>query len=316
MNPIDEFERQYADDWPIVYPRIYEHTGAFHSPRELAADLLGVFLTAARARELHSTLGYLDAQALMGASLIASLRVPTFFLARNLLEALAQTRPPEAISWTEMHLPFESAAFIFPRGALRRANSDEMSCLWYARLRKHEIYRNPFARGVTYEVIEDVLCFRGFLHNSLESLMHSYGANTHPEIHAIDLSGDDKAFRGESTAPLNREDHEVLESGISLVLNALLVMLERPQLVVHGAFRGKRSRKGAEFWTPNIVGKEYRAASAHSASSEPGTHPRLHWRRGHWRNQPFGPARHERKYLWIEPTLVGAGMAPSAAEKS
>jgi hypothetical protein len=315
MNPIDELERQYANDWRIVYPRIYEDTGTFHSPRELAADLLSVFLTAARSRELHKTLGYLDAQALMGASLITSLRVPTFFLARNLLEALAQTRPPEAISWTEMHLPFESAAFIFPRGALRRANSDELSCLWYARMRKEQIYRNPFSRD-TYEVIEDVLCFRGFLNNSLESLMHSYGASTHPEIHAIDLSADGNVFRGESTAPLNREDQEVLESGISLVLNTLLVMLERPQMVANGAFRGKRSRKGAEFWTPNIVGKEYRATSAHLASSEPGTHPRLHWRRGHWRNQPYGPARHERKYLWIEPTLVGAGMAASEERKA
>lgn len=316
MNPIDELERQYSREWPIVYPRIYENTGAFHSPRELAADLLGVFLTEARSRETHITLGNPDAHALIGASLLTSLRVPTFFLSRNLLEALAQTRPPETIAWTDMHLPFEAAAFIFPFGALRHANSDEMSCLWYARLRKQQIYRNPFSRSVTYEVGEDVLYFRGFLHKSLDSLMHGYGSNTHPEIQAIDLSDDSDTFLGQSTEALNRGDQTVLGSAISLVLGALLVMVERPQIVWRGAFNGKRSKKGAEFWTPNIVGKNYRAASTHSSPPGEGTHPRLHWRRGHWRNQAFGHARQQHKHLWIEPALVGAGHTLGEQEKS
>lgn len=29
-----------------------------------------------------------------------------------------------------------------------------------------------------------------------------------------------------------------------------------------------------------------------------------HWRRGHWRNQPFGPGLSERKLVWIMPVLV------------
>jgi hypothetical protein len=29
-----------------------------------------------------------------------------------------------------------------------------------------------------------------------------------------------------------------------------------------------------------------------------------HWRRGHWRNQPIGKDRQERKLIWIKPTLV------------
>lgn len=31
---------------------------------------------------------------------------------------------------------------------------------------------------------------------------------------------------------------------------------------------------------------------------------RPHWRRGHWRNQPFGPANSQRKLVWIMPVLV------------
>lgn len=39
-----------------------------------------------------------------------------------------------------------------------------------------------------------------------------------------------------------------------------------------------------------------------------GTHasPRLHWRRGHFRNQAYGVKHSERKVIWIEPTLIGA----------
>ena len=35
-------------------------------------------------------------------------------------------------------------------------------------------------------------------------------------------------------------------------------------------------------------------------------HPSSHWRRGHWRNQPYGPARMLRKLRWMMPTWVGA----------
>jgi len=42
-----------------------------------------------------------------------------------------------------------------------------------------------------------------------------------------------------------------------------------------------------------------------------GTHasPRLHWRRGHVRRQPYGTGRGQRKLIWIEPVLVGAGVS-------
>jgi hypothetical protein len=29
-----------------------------------------------------------------------------------------------------------------------------------------------------------------------------------------------------------------------------------------------------------------------------------HWRRGHWRNQPFGEKLSEKKLIWIKPTIV------------
>lgn len=38
--------------------------------------------------------------------------------------------------------------------------------------------------------------------------------------------------------------------------------------------------------------------------------PRAHWRRGHWRNQAYGPQLSLRKLIWIRPTLVSADHDP------
>jgi len=39
-------------------------------------------------------------------------------------------------------------------------------------------------------------------------------------------------------------------------------------------------------------------------TTETGKELSVHWRRGHWRNQPFGQDNQERKLIWIKPTLV------------
>jgi hypothetical protein len=39
-------------------------------------------------------------------------------------------------------------------------------------------------------------------------------------------------------------------------------------------------------------------------------HKSLHWRRGHWRNQPFGVGRTEHRLRWIMPMLVGTKNSP------
>jgi hypothetical protein len=35
-----------------------------------------------------------------------------------------------------------------------------------------------------------------------------------------------------------------------------------------------------------------------------GSHPASHWRRGHWRNQPYGEGKSLRKLIWLMPVLV------------
>jgi hypothetical protein len=92
----------------------------------------------------------------------------------------------------------------------------------------------------------------------------------------------------------------------TLVLKLLLFMLARPNDVQHGSIarvvKQRRTGSPIEFWHPNVMGRNYVTAREMSA----GTHasPRLHWRRGHFRNQRHGPGFSLVKTIWIEPVLV------------
>lgn len=97
----------------------------------------------------------------------------------------------------------------------------------------------------------------------------------------------------------------------------MLALTARPNYIKMGSITrpAKTKKRGITrdaLWGPNLVGWEYRAQRIRPEGAPAGTHasPRMHWRKGHWRNQPFGPKpwteASERKLLWIEPVLINA----------
>ena len=60
--------------------------------------------------------------------------------------------------------------------------------------------------------------------------------------------------------------------------------------------------KSQGFTKINFLGDKYRGTLSGQRHGELSTH----WRRGHWRNQPWGHELKERKMIWIEPTIVRA----------
>ena len=55
----------------------------------------------------------------VSAARLITQKVPLFFIAADLLTAIRQTTPPKNVEWAEMHLPFENAVFVLPRGSVR-----------------------------------------------------------------------------------------------------------------------------------------------------------------------------------------------------
>ena len=122
-------------------------------------------------------------------------------------------------------------------------------------------------------------------------------------------------------ADLTEVDSEFLEKMGVILFGTILAMNARPQLVEKGKLIKRVGKAGSEqareFWSPNVIGARYKFkrevprivhGKFEQATREGGTHasPRLHWRRGHYRNQPVGPGRKERKTIWLEPCLIGA----------
>lgn len=96
----------------------------------------------------------------------------------------------------------------------------------------------------------------------------------------------------------------------SIFLRLILVMECRPELVdtesqVIRVNLGFAKNKAKDFYEPLWIGKNYRL-QREDTSDKGGNHasPRVHWRRGYLRNQPYGEGRQQRKLVWIEPVVV------------
>lgn len=106
----------------------------------------------------------------------------------------------------------------------------------------------------------------------------------------------------------------------------MMALSVRPNFIQNGSLaRVEKVKKGkhvvGELWNPNLIGWDYKArrtglpeapvdADAGEALACVHRSPRMHWRRGHMRNQPHGPkpwTKDSPKELkWIEPILVNA----------
>lgn len=116
----------------------------------------------------------------------------------------------------------------------------------------------------------------------------------------------------------------------AFAVKLMLALTAKPGFIVHGTLaRAEKRKRGRitklELWNPNLIGWEYQAkrvglpekptdANLKGAVMDLPvvTHasPRMHWRRGHMRNQPYGPKPWNdttpKRLTWIEPVLINA----------
>jgi hypothetical protein len=118
------------------------------------------------------------------------------------------------------------------------------------------------------------------------------------------------AQKGDSTwlnISMSATEEEFSTKATSLVFRLLLAMDAKPQLIERGKYTGKKLRSAhqPEIWTPNVIGGKYVIHRSTSAGQGGGWTLRLHWRRGHFRQQAHGPQSKLRKTVWIEPYVAG-----------
>lgn len=118
---------------------------------------------------------------------------------------------------------------------------------------------------------------------------------------------------------------EIILHALPVLFNSIFYLCQKPEARIEGfpksapsnlvqEWRGTRTpeiRKSLESHLERKgFSKVYFVRDADSSrqdrlvNNEDRKRIRSHWRRGHWRNQPYGTNANQRKWLWIKPTLV------------
>jgi hypothetical protein len=291
-------EMEASPEWQIIYPRVYTGVGGYGSPKKVAET----YYTALHWVKDNPNSSPAAMQAIYGAACMAKrYNFPLFFVDENLLAAVVNTEPPSGVRWAEMKLPFEAGAISLPRGALRYIDGTDVNHLGWCRVRKGDEMRFD-DRSLPIKAPDD--CFITYaqpLNEEGTVLFSSLDGTSKPYIDACVLEERWHAF---FDLPFAAGDEEFLRLTRSLVFGLLMVINARPALVSKGRREGKQSKGNKrEFWTPNVIGRDYHAQREHQGGSHGS--PRGGWRRGHYTHVAFGSIKNN-------PDFVSAASLPRA----
>lgn len=315
----DMLERQLPDLWKLCYPRVYENLGKWHSPKIPATVFGQAIVGHAYARRRHqdmATAGTLNQYTV--AQLCLEHRIPTYFIPTAVLHALEQTAPPPDLKWTELHLPHPGCVFMFEHGAVRHPREGEIAYFAYGRMRSNCRFVNQMDPSITDNVPAQGggIIFSTATHQFQGMPLYDLSMSEKVSESLGDIAKAADRYARNVTIkdglsmeiPITPEDSTFNKWMAATVFKIILLMLARPEVIAHGQkvneVRNKKTGKTTEFWAPTIIGRHWRPER-----QEPeGTHasPRMHWRRGHFRQQPHGPNRSQVKTVWIEPMIVAA----------
>jgi hypothetical protein len=294
---------------PILEPRRFQAPPGYHSTRCVAAGLL-LLLGQGRVKD---RLGEPPVPTEITAHGIAYQVIPhrltVFFVREDFARAVAATDLPHDFTLDDLHWPFPGMVVGFPPRFMAEYRGRDV-CYVYAANCDAGDYRVPGLAGCpTVTVPRSKVGWQWYTwrNGNLESFVTSYFRGDRVDEAVTNYDYTD--YTGDKDAEGIEADRIATDRVSALMLKLLVVLNTRPSLVEYGRCerpqRFKHGRlKQRQLWSPNLIGWRYRPAQP----GEPtGAHasPRLHWRRGHVRNQPHGPGRIQRRLIWIEPQLIG-----------
>lgn len=271
---LDKAKEQRPDLYKLVYPKAYQYVPSnYQSPKKFADSLIAFMLDLLqreKTEEIESTLDCIRQFLHYG----EKYKLPSFFVDRQFYRAMWNTDVKDNIDYETLKLPFPAQLLYLPQD-----------------IEKEYLL---FDRDVDNEPVSIVgLCTYTTTTNRKQFIFFQCSRNYFRLI-----------AKEANTVSEYLQQYSANKS-FNMAINILLARLARPSLYSEGTTvrtRGKKTFK--ELWTPNFIGKGYKTKEEGIST---GTHasPRVHWRRGHFRNQHFGIKNAEQKIIWIEPTLVG-----------
>jgi hypothetical protein len=311
-NELEELATRRPELWAKCYPKVYEGVnGGEYSSAKLVAYFLLTIAFKIEQPEVQLYKHFTETVEAIWASRLAAYHVPVFWLTRELTEAVKLTTLPVTLDFTTMKLPFDAAVFMLPKGSLTyQSEASDVVFASYARIAMREAVPsiNPEV-AATLEGRGDFTVLAGMSSGRLLNWSHPWEEPL--DIAKLDstvLDTPNKAPETRFQYQADAYDKHFMARVAHLVFNTLQLMLSRPEVVSMGSLVKQvhdKKRSVKTFWTPNMVGTDYRL----KRESQPlgGTHapPRGHWVRGFWRAQACGPKYSEHKEVWIEPFWRG-----------
>jgi hypothetical protein len=304
-------EKDHPDFWNRLYPRRYNDVGSYDSPKAVGRALIDAI-----SAYVQSKGGVNEQAEVLWASLMVRYRVPTYYLSRDLAEALLKTTPVERIDWTDMKLPMPCAAFMLPRDMLLHPGEEGyISFVAYSRTMENQREPVPYPVPSALELHCMKTNFNIFARVHNGCTLHWTLDENYQLIDFKQVGEDLEAGPWHDTklkeTQLDGSDNAVLARCVNLLFNILLLMTAKSEMVECGQIL-KRVRFGksgfVEYWSPHIIGRSYKIRREVQPGDGSHASPRGHWVSGFWREQPHGPGRTLRRTLWIEPFFRGGAL--------
>lgn len=295
--------------WPECHRRIYRDVDRFHDPDNVAAAMTIALDSCGRKREQVDTPTKLIAVATRR---LQQYDVPALFLERPLAESLLRSDLPAEMDLRELKLPFPAAAIVLPRGLLETPGLGPASFIAYARVHPGDIVELPGFPGRGRLDKDALIFFSGFFDDDGQMPMLALNiwldeTSTVGDLFTRALPSLETTAEGQ---PLQVGEREILHQLIQLGLSAIMAATARPEIVTPGSSRpvSRHKKSGTPIYEPRIIGRGYRYHTERGTAGS-GAAKSPHWRRGHFRQQPYGPrTSRQHRTIWIEPIFVGGNL--------
>ena len=289
-----------------LYPRrIIAPQGYYPSKYYAATNALGVEqLTIGNCMQLSE----IDKAIAVQAIICQEYKVPMYYLDRNLGEALLNSKVPQGTTVADLPKTRVSGVINLPKNFLISPEGEPIAYIAYS--------------FVFADVISDIYAkykiqFTGnnciLMSSAVASgpkLMYGLSVETHKTIKDIDENREYMLGTGISVPILaDEDDNRFSAKCFNLLCNVLFLIESRPDILQKQTLHGKgkykkdKNKKSTdELWAPRWIGYNYKSPNDGNPAS-----PRMHWRQGHWRNQPCGGKDNPQiKRIWIDTVLICA----------
>lgn len=231
---------------------------------------------------------------------------PFFLLGRDFIEMLDHTDSLSDFSLSEeIGIPFPSFILLFPKGSLVlpiRGGFD-VQRIQITGWNEHGVDGNtfimscsPHSDAIHQGKVAKVFC--AYVN------IGSDGTLIHNDPESVEFYHSDHE-ESEEELKLAIQSHIKIAS---LMMKILTALAAEPELLESGFTENvrpaKRGRPRLEFRQPKWIGKRVRFDRESDLRGD--GHTCMHWRRGHFRRQPFGKGRTQNKIIFIRPVLVNS----------